>query len=71
MQVITQKTLDLIKTNYKVIGRLVAVFEVHPRTISNWIDKNDVHLTNPTAIDIIKEETGLSESEILTEKQAA
>jgi len=71
MQVLSKKALSAITRNNKVIGRLVAKFDKHPRTIENWIDNNDVHLTNPSSLEIIREETGLTDEEILTEKQAA
>lgn len=64
MQKIKQELVGLIKKNWAINGKLVAAFNVHPRTIENWIISRDVRLTTPTAIKIIKEETGLEDNQI-------
>jgi plasmid maintenance system antidote protein VapI len=67
MQIISIATAETIKKNWVVNGRLVAAFKVHPRTIENWINCRDIRLTTPTAIQIIKEETGLQDNQIFEE----
>lgn len=65
---ITDKALDSIRTNNTIIGRLMGAFDKKcSATIENWINRRDVRLTTPTAVQIISEETGLSSSEILVD----
>lgn len=61
---LSKKTLELIRRNNKILGLLVGAFDVHFRTMENWIENNDIRLTTPTATKIIMTETGLNESEI-------
>lgn len=69
MQTISDLTVLRLKGNHKALGRLVVLFNRHYRSIEMWIAARDVRLATPSAIKIIKEETGLSESEILTEAE--
>lgn len=62
---LNRKAADQIKTNNKLIGRLMGAFNRGQKTIENWIDQNNVLLTTPLAVEIISEETGLVESQIL------
>lgn len=65
MKALTNNTADQMKGNQRLIGRLMALFNKSSFTIGRWIEDKDVRLTTPGAIDIIKEETGLDESQIL------
>lgn len=74
MTTIKQSIADKIRTDQVVIGRLMAVFNKSSDSIVRWIDRRDVRLTTPTAIQVISEELNVSESEVLetaTEKTAA
>jgi hypothetical protein len=54
------------------MGRFVADFDKHYKTIENWLKEKNIILTTPKAVDIIKAETGLTEDEIFeTEKTNA
>jgi|GEM_PF-5194420 len=56
---------EQILKNYQVLGRLVSAFDVHFRTVENWIKDRDIRLTTPTAMNILKEELKLTEEEII------
>lgn len=62
---ISNKAIEMITGNHRILGRLCSQFDRHMKTIENWIDSKDIRLTTPNAVKIIKEETGLNESEIL------
>lgn len=65
MLTISQKAIDECRNNNKVIGPLMALFNKHSVTIQRWFDEKDIRLTNPSAVEIIKENTGLEYGEIL------
>lgn len=65
MLTISQKAIDECRNNNKVIGPLMALFNKHSVTIQRWFDEKDIRLTNPSAMHIIKENTGLQDNEIL------
>jgi hypothetical protein len=44
-------------------------FDRGQNTIENWMASKDIRLTTPTAVVIIKEETGLTDAEILEEEK--
>jgi hypothetical protein len=67
---VSKKVLESIRRNNKIIGLLMGAFDVHFRTIENWIENNDIRLTTPLATKIIIDETGISEDEIF-EKELA
>lgn len=67
MKVISDKGIEAIRTNNKLIGRLMGAFDRGQNTIENWIAKKDVRLTTPTATQIIMEESGLSLEDMLEE----
>ncbi|HLA52961.1 MAG TPA: hypothetical protein VK618_06640 [Flavitalea sp.] len=63
--VISDQAIAAIKKNNRIIGRLMMAFDMGQNTIENWMKNKDVRLTTPTAVEIIREETGLKEEEIL------
>jgi hypothetical protein len=65
MQTLNTNVVELIKGNQRIIGKMMALFNKSSFTINRWIEDNDVRLTTPGAIQIIKEETGLTNKEIL------
>ncbi len=65
MSTLTQKAKDKVLGNHKAIGRLMAHFNRHSKTIETWIKSGADELSSPAAIEIIKEETGLIDAEIL------
>jgi hypothetical protein len=64
---VTDKAIEGIKGNNKLMGRLMIAFDRGQNTIENWMASKDIRLTTPTAVQIIKEETGLCDEEILEE----
>lgn len=60
-----------IKGNQRLIGRLMVHFDAHYVTILRWLKNDDLRLTTPACVEIIKEETGLSTDEILEEENKA
>lgn len=68
---LTQHTIKLIK-NWKVRLQLCAVLDVTDQTIGDYIKKNKPNgpLTTFSALKVIREATGLSDSEILEEVEA-
>ena len=48
-------------------NRLALEFDCSVFTIKRWIDEGEVRLTAPSSTSIIKEETGLTDAEILEE----
>jgi hypothetical protein len=65
---ISQPAILAIKNNSRVKAKLMLAFDRSHRVVEYWITKNNLLLTTPGAIAIIKEETGILENEILTEK---
>jgi len=62
---ITDRAVTAIKKNNRLIGRLIMTFNRGQNTIENWMKADDSPLTTPAAINIISEETGLAQDEIL------
>jgi hypothetical protein len=69
--IVSDKAIELIKGNNKLMGRLMIAFDRGQNTIENWMASKDIRLTTPTAVQILKEETGLTEEEILEEGEPA
>lgn len=66
MVTISNKAQKQLKNNQRAIAKLVLLFDVHAKTIERWIESKDVRLTNPSALEIIREETELNEDHLLT-----
>ena len=67
MITISDKAIQEIKSSNRIIGRLMMVFNRGQNTIENWMASKDIRLTTPHAVEIIQEESGLEEHEILEE----
>jgi hypothetical protein len=65
MRRISEQAIVKMRGNYQVLGRLMILFDVHQKTIETWIQKKDVRLTISESVKIIKEQTKLSEDQIL------
>lgn len=68
-KVISEKAIAEIKKNNPLIGKLMGAFNKGQATIENWLNKKDIRLTTPLAVEIISEGTGLSDTEILEETE--
>lgn len=62
---LTQKAIDAIKTDIKVRARLSLALDRSSFTIDKWIKTNDDKLTKAASLQVIREETGLTDAEIL------
>lgn len=65
--IISERALNVIKGNNRLIGRLMIAFNRSQNTIENWMAAKDVRLTTPIAVQIIAQESGLQDAEILVE----
>lgn len=68
---ITDKAIVAIKTSNRIIGRLMIAFNRGQNTIENWMASKDVRLTTAMAIEIIAEESGLTQDEIIERTEVA
>lgn len=62
---ITEKAKQAIMSSNIVKSDLMAAFDMTQTSVENWIKKDDVRLTTPTAINAILKNSGLKKSEIL------
>lgn len=68
---ITTKAINAIRKSNKAKASLMTAFDMTEKSVLNWLDKKDVRLTTPTAIDAIKSSTGLKDAEIIHKEIAA
>lgn len=68
---LTDKAKAAIKENTRLKNRLALEFNCSVFTIQRWIEIGEVRLTAPSSTIIIKEETGLTDAEILEEGEPA
>ena len=62
---ISDRAIEAVRGNNRAMGRFVADFDKHYKTIENWLKEKKIILTTPKAV----AETGLTEDEIFeTEK---
>lgn len=66
---ISDAAIEAIRTSNACMGRLMGAFNRREKSIENWLESKDIRLTTPSAVQIIKEETGLSDIEILVETE--
>jgi hypothetical protein len=71
MTKISDRVVQKIRRDKRIIGRMIIVYGKSYQTIINWMDTRSPMLTTPDAVKIISEETGLSENEILDEPEIA
>lgn len=57
--------ITILRGSEKIRERLRASFDITSTTVNRWVRENDDNLTKAAALSIIREETGLSDSEIL------
>jgi hypothetical protein len=66
---IRQTIIDKVFANDEVIMLIAKATNRKFRTVQQWLRDNDELLTMASSISVIKEFTGLTESEILTESK--
>jgi hypothetical protein len=64
---ISDKAISAVRKSNAAMGRLMAHFDRVHQSIYNWLNSKDIRLTTPDAVRIIREETGLTDTEILEE----
>jgi hypothetical protein len=67
---LTDKAKAAIKESTRLKNRLALEFNCSVFTIQRWIETGEVRLTAPSATIIIKEETGLTDKQILETEEA-
>ena len=66
---ISDKAIESIKGNNILMGRLMIAFDRGQNTIENWMAAKDIRLTTPTAVEIIRDETDLTDADILEQPE--
>lgn len=70
MITIKKEVLENLKSNTQVKNRLAYDFIKTTRTIERWMEENDPMLTTAQALKTISEETGIPESDLISEAAA-
>lgn len=72
-QIITKvndKVQKLLLVNYNIKKGIAAACHVDERTVQRWVKKNSVRLTQSDSLRVIREHTGLTDEQILTQDNA-
>lgn len=67
MKKISDKAVQAIRESNTLIAKLMIAFNRGQNTIENWMNSKSPMLTTANAISIIREETNLTEDEILVD----
>lgn len=67
--ILTSKALAEIKSNTRLKNLLALELDRSVHTIEKWIKDNDEMLTTASALEVIRKETGLTDSEILEREE--
>lgn len=62
---LSKKAIQAVIDSKQCRNRLAYEMNVNPRTVDRWLRRDDMMLTTVKALNIIKAETGLKDSEIL------
>jgi hypothetical protein len=68
---LSKKAIEALKASESMKGRIAEALGRSVYTVNRWMYDNDVMLTTATALQIIREETGLTDDEILQKESAA
>jgi hypothetical protein len=66
---LTQKAIDALKNHKRARARLQLDLNKSEYTINRYIADNDIMLTTATALKVIREETGISDDQLLEIEQ--
>lgn len=66
---LTNKAIQELRSNMRLRNRLALELDKSHSTLNRWISDNDDNLTKAAALVIIREETGLDDSQILEETE--
>lgn len=68
---ISKEAKKLIRKDVTVRAALMAAFEMSEKSVTNWLDRDDIRLTTPKAVETIAKASGLSEDKILVKEAIA
>ena len=68
---LTEKALKAITSNETLKGRIATACNRSVYTIIRWVQDKDVMLTTAAVLQLIREETGMSDEEILIQEPAS
>lgn len=60
--------LAVIKGTKGIVSRLATALDVHPSAVYRYLQENSDNLTKAAALKVIREETGLTDTQILEEE---
>lgn len=66
---LSKKALKALNENKKIVRLICIEVDRHETTLEKWIEENDENLTRAGVLKIIREETGLTDEEILMEAE--
>lgn len=67
---LTTKTIEFLKESIRARTLLALALGKHVDTIERWIKSNDAMLTTASALQVIREESGMSDADILIDENA-
>lgn len=67
---LTKTAIKQLRLNMRLRNRLALDLDKSPATINRWIADNDDSLTKAAVLRVIREETGMEDSELLEENRA-
>lgn len=70
MTILSGKAIEEVKKNTRLKTRLALAMDVSVYTIDRWLKDNSDDLTKAASLQVIKEETGLDDSEILEDRES-
>lgn len=62
---ISENAKNKIMNDVRVRAALMSAFVISEKSVTNWVERNDIRLTTKTAVDVLIQETGLTKEEIL------
>jgi IS30 family transposase len=65
---LTKVAIMAIYGGEEIKDRLMEEMDISPATLYRWLNKNDDNLTKAAALKVIREETGLTDEQILEEE---
>lgn len=68
---LTHIALLAVRGSKGIVPKLSEVLGVHEQTVYGYIQRNHENLTKAAALKVIREETGLSDDQILEETEPA
>lgn len=67
---LTSRTLAIIKDSQRIKSLLCLENDCSESTINRWIKENDPMLTTASSLKILRDETGLTDKQMLTNESA-